>query len=43
MLEEVANVVQAGGFDVGVGADDGGVIWMVLGEEHVVDLLVCQL
>ena len=40
LLVEVANVVDAGGFDIGVGADDGGVVGMLVGEEHVVDLLV---
>ena len=40
LLVEVADVVDAGGFDVGVGADDGGVVGMLLREEHVVDLLV---
>ncbi len=40
VLVEVADVVDAGGFDVGVRADDGGVVRVLLGEEHVVDLLV---
>ena len=40
VLVEVADVIDAGGFDVGVRADDGGVVGMLLGEEHVVDLLV---
>ncbi len=40
VLVEVADVVDAGGFDVGMGADDGGVVGVRLGEEHVVDLLI---
>ena len=43
LLMEVADVVDAGGFDVGVGPDDGGVVGMLVGEEHVVDLLVGEL
>jgi hypothetical protein len=43
LLVKVANVVDAGGFDVGVGADDGGVVGMLVGEEHVVDLLVGEI
>ena len=38
LLEEVADVVETGGFDVGVGPDDVCVIGMVLGEEELVDL-----
>ena len=37
---EVANVVDASGFDVGVGADDVGVVGMGFGEEEMVDLFV---
>jgi hypothetical protein len=40
LLVEVADVVDAGGFDVCVGADDGGVVGVLVGEEHVIDLLV---
>ncbi len=43
LLVEVADVVDAGGFDVGVGADDGGVVGVLVGEEHVVDLLVGEI
>ncbi len=38
LLEEVANVVEASSFDVGVRADDAGVVGMALGEELMIDL-----
>ena len=40
LLVEVANVGDARGFDVGVRADDVGVVGMCLGEEEVVYLFV---
>jgi len=40
LLEEVADIVEACGFDVGVGADDVRVVRMGFGEEEMVDLFV---
>jgi hypothetical protein len=40
VLVEVADVVDAGGFDIGVRADDGAVVGVLLGKEHVIGLLI---
>jgi hypothetical protein len=37
LFEEVADIVEAGCFDVGVGADDIGVVGMIFGKEELID------